>query len=174
MDSENLLIDENEYRKEGGLAVKAKWAFYSDIETFPAEDTAATAFAAAATATGTFAMAAGKTFKTLEADLEWHGMDTKSQGEMNAISAMSEYNFEVAGHPKHIVGFLNRNVNRPLCLVLTDIAGNRRILGDALLPCKITEFALNGGKKTGDKKSTSFKVYYPGRIPLFFTGTVPE
>jgi hypothetical protein len=92
---------------------------------------------------------------------------------MNHLSAQTEYEFEVAGHPKALLGFLRRNVNRPLVMLLKDLAGSKYMLGDAALPCKITEFAINGGKKTADKKSIMLKVYYPGRIPLLYTGTEP-
>jgi hypothetical protein len=173
LDMEDILRDESEIRKEGGLAVKAKVAFHSDIATFPALNTGATTFELAAVATGTLVMNALKYFHDLESDLEWSGLDSNSQGEMNYLSSNSTYTFEVAGWPKKLIGFLNTSSNRNLCMVLTDIAGKSRILGDAGLPAKITSFAVLGGKKTADKKSVMFTVYYPGLVPLFYEGVVP-
>lgn len=173
LDMQNLLIDEGGPRKEGGLQVKAKAAFWSDVATFPAQPASPATFGAAAASTGNFAMKTDKYFKEWESDLEWSGLDVKSQGEMNHLSAQSTYDFEVAGWPADIMGFLQANANRPLVILVKDIAGVTYQLGDQMLPAKITEFALNGGKKTSEKKSISFKVYYPGRIPMIYAGTDP-
>jgi hypothetical protein len=155
------------------LRVKAKIAFHADIATFPQYNNAATDFQSAAVATGSYAMQSGKYFYDIESDLEWSGMDANSQGELNYLSSNNVYTFEIAGHPKQLIGFLNASSNRNIVMGVTDIEGKTRILGEQHLPAKIQSFAVLGGKKTADKKSVMFTVYAPGQIPLFYEGTYP-
>ncbi len=158
---------------EGGLKVRAWYALYEDIQVFAAVGGSPANYAASATTTVDFTMKAGKYFKELYSDLEMSQYAGESQGEVNNLSAANRYTFKQAGTSAQLVGLVNSIRNKNIIVIIEDLAGNKRMIGTEALPAKLESFSEQGGMKVADEKSLSFVVYAPGRLPLFYAGTVP-
>ena len=169
--SEDILRDGCD--NTGGLAVTAYWAKHDDIESFPEPVASPATYEEVANASGTFTMKAGKFFRTIKGDLEMLSLNNESQGGPNNLSNKASYKFQQAGHSPQLTGFIQAEAHEDLIFVIEDADGKKRILGSRLLPAKMESFAQNTGEKTGDIKMTSFIVYAPGRLPLFFDDVIP-
>jgi hypothetical protein len=172
MEGEDILIQGGGVLP-GGLSVIGYWALASDIAVWPALPINPASFEEASEMVGDFEMKPGKYFRAIESDLEMSELLSNSQGEMNYLSADNRYTFTQCGTSKQLIGMMNSTKNRNLAVLLTDLEGKVRQLGDQALPAKIVSFSELGGKKTADMKAVQFIVYAPGALALFYGGEVP-
>lgn len=167
------LASADECQKEGGMKVKFHYALAKDVETVPEPDPLAATYAESVTVTTDFVMKTGKYFREAEGEMEQLQLMSESQGELGSLSAKNDYNFLYRGTSKQMVGFLNAVKNAYLYLIVEDLHGNKRMLGQVGLPAKISSFSEDSGKAVADAKGIAFTVYAPGKLPYFYEGAIP-
>lgn len=155
----------------GGMSKAFYYALPDDITSpFPAPPAAPANFAEAATIVADFTMEAGKTFHTIEADLQSTSLTSNSAGELNNLSVESEHKFRISGNNKTLTGWLNSYKNKDLIFAVPDNDGKIRILGNEILPAKVSAFSEVSGEKVGDNKVFEVTIMAYGNLPYFFEG----
>jgi hypothetical protein len=167
------IVQSDDCKTTGGVAVTAYYALHADIDTFPVPPASPTNLAESATITTPFVMKATKYFHRLDGDLEMQSLNTESAGSLGNLAAMNRYKFRQAGNSPQLIGFINAFKNKNLQLIVEDADGQKRTVGNQRLPARMESFQVQTGEKAGDDKFVEFIMYGPGLVSLVYDSTVP-
>ena len=158
-------------KTKGGISKKFHYALLEDIDApFPAKAAEPLTLAENAVITDDFTMVVGKTFHTIDSDIQKSSLEVTAQGEIENKSSKNTFTFSMSGENKALEGWINSYKNKDLIFAITDNDGTKRLLGNDLLPAKISDWNYNSGTAVGDNKTLTVTIEADGDIAPIFEG----
>ena len=172
-DIENVLWA-NGQNNDAGITMKAYYCLWSDIATFPAVDiaTAATDFADMATITSPIVFKPTKAWKEIYATLEKGKLDCEMVGERDGKAFRNTATLSHPGNAPAAMGWAEFMKNSHAVLLVQELDGNWRLVGNNILPAQISTLTTTTGDAIDSAKGMMIEVQSIGRIAPRYTGAI--
>lgn len=175
MDFANIPKNLPQGENMGGITQKVYFAYWADVDTWPAKPTSPATLEANAALTGDIVMKAGKGFYELYITDDTGEFNIETVGEKDGKSFVQHLALFHPGLSKKILGFMNAAKNDNLAFIVEDNNGSKFLMGDDSRPATL-EGSPDGagtGKETSARRGISMEFTYKTSNNYVYEGSIP-